>query len=57
MDSNKNDKMRLKIEEGWDNYRVFGSLYNSRIKERNKEGVEENMMDVYQYLMPDVTHS
>ena len=26
LDSNKNDKMRLKNEEGWENYSVFGSL-------------------------------
>ena len=39
LDTNKNDKRRLEIEEGWENHKVFGSLYNSRIKERNKEGI------------------
>ena len=27
------------MDEGWENYRIFGSLYNSRIKDQNKEMV------------------
>ena len=41
LDSNTNDlakdKRKLKIDEGRENCSVFGSPYNSRIKERNKE--------------------
>ena len=33
LDSNKNDKMRLMNEEGWQNYCVFGSLQNTTIKD------------------------
>ena len=36
LDSSKNDlakdKKKLKMDEGWENYRIFGSLNNSRIK-------------------------
>ena len=39
MGSNKDNKTKLNIEEGWENFRVFGSLYNNRIKERNERGI------------------
>ena len=36
LNSNKND-LAKKMVEGWENYRILGSLNNSRIKERNRE--------------------
>ena len=31
------NKKTLKIDEGWENYRLFGTLSNKRINERNKK--------------------
>ena len=45
LDSNNNglakDKNKLKMDEGWENYRIFCSLNNKGIKERNKEMIIE----------------